>query len=37
MAQKESTFTNMTVTLFLVTLIAATILGFIHDLTKGDI
>jgi electron transport complex protein RnfG len=37
MAQKESTFTNMTVTLFLVTLIAATILGFIHDLTKEDI
>ncbi|WP_299578106.1 RnfABCDGE type electron transport complex subunit G [uncultured Sunxiuqinia sp.] len=37
MAQKESTFLNMTLTLFLVTLIAATILGFIYDLTKGDI
>lgn len=37
MAQKESTFISMTVTLFVVTLIAASILGFIHDLTKEDI
>lgn len=37
MAQKESTFLNMTLTLFVVTFVAAGILGFVHDLTKGDI
>ena len=37
MAQKESTFLNMTITLTLVALIAATVLGFVHDLTKEDI
>lgn len=37
MAQKESTFLNMVLTLFLVTLIAAAILGFVHDLTKDAI
>ncbi len=37
MAQKESTFLSMTLTLFLVTFVAATILGFIYDLTKADI
>ncbi|SFF24441.1 RnfABCDGE type electron transport complex subunit G [Sunxiuqinia elliptica] len=37
MAQKESTFLSMTLTLFVVTLVAATILGFVHDLTKEDI
>lgn len=37
MAQKESTFFSMTATLFVVTFIAAGLLGFIHDLTKDDI
>ncbi|HKJ42935.1 MAG TPA: RnfABCDGE type electron transport complex subunit G [Sunxiuqinia sp.] len=37
MAQKESTFFSMTATLFVVTFVAAGILGFIHDLTKDDI
>ncbi|NQU85846.1 MAG: RnfABCDGE type electron transport complex subunit G [Mariniphaga sp.] len=37
MAKRESTFTNMVVTLFLVTLIAAGALGFVYDFTKGPI
>lgn len=37
MAKRESTFTNMAVTLFLVTGIAAAALGFVYDLTKGPI
>ncbi len=37
MAQKESTFSNMTLTLFVVTFVAAAVLGFVHDLTKADI
>ena len=37
MAKRESTFTNMVVTLLLVTLIAAVALGFIYDLTKAPI
>jgi len=37
MASKESTFTNMVLTLFLVTLIASTTLGFIYELTKEPI
>jgi Na+-translocating ferredoxin:NAD+ oxidoreductase subunit G len=37
MAQRESTFTNMVVTLLLVTVIAATALGFVYDLTKDAI
>ena len=37
MAQRESTFTNMVVTLLLVTDIAATALGFVYDLTKDAI
>lgn len=37
MAQKESTFLNMTLTLTLVALVAATVLGFVYDLTKADI
>jgi electron transport complex protein RnfG len=37
MAQRESTFTNMVVTLLLVTGIAATALGFVYDLTKDAI
>lgn len=37
MAQRESTFTNMVVTLLLVTAIAATALGFVYDLTKDAI
>ena len=37
MAQRESSFLNMTLTLTLVALIAASILGFVHDLTKADI
>ena len=37
MAKRESTFTNMVVTLFLVTGIAAAGLGFVYDLTKGPI
>jgi electron transport complex protein RnfG len=37
MAQRESTFINMVVTLFVVTFVAAAILGFVHDLTKDAI
>jgi len=37
MDKKESTFLNMVVTLFLVTLVAATALGFIYEITKGPI
>ena len=37
MAQRESTFLSMTATLFVVTFVAAGILGFIYDLTKADI
>lgn len=35
MAKKESTFLNMTLTLFLVTFISSTILGFVYEITKG--
>ncbi len=37
MASKESTFTNMVLTLFIVTLAASTALGFIYELTKKPI
>ena len=37
MAQRESTFLSMTATLFVVTFVAAAILGFIYDLTQADI
>ncbi|MDX9882897.1 MAG: RnfABCDGE type electron transport complex subunit G [Prolixibacteraceae bacterium] len=37
MAQKESTFLNMVLTLMVVTLVSAAILGFVHDLTKDAI
>lgn len=37
MAKRESNFTNMVLTLLLVTGIAATILGFVYDLTKTPI
>lgn len=37
MAKRESTFTNMVVTLLLVTAIAATALGYVYDLTKDAI
>ncbi len=37
MAKRESTFTNMVITLFLVTGVAAAALGFVYDLTKGPI
>lgn len=37
MAKKESTFTNMVVTLVLVTGIAAAALGYVYDLTKAPI
>ncbi len=37
MAQKESTFLNMVLTLMVVTLVAAAVLGFVHDLTKDAI
>ncbi len=37
MAKRESTFTNMVVTLLGVTAIAATALGYVYDLTKGPI
>jgi electron transport complex protein RnfG len=37
MASKESTFTNMVLTLFIVTLAASTTLGFIYELTRGPI
>lgn len=34
---KESTFKNMTLTLFVVTLLASTSLGFVYSFTKGPI
>ncbi len=37
MAKRESTFTNMVVTLLAVTAIAATALGYVYDLTKEPI
>ncbi|MBN2635507.1 MAG: RnfABCDGE type electron transport complex subunit G [Prolixibacteraceae bacterium] len=37
MAKRESTFTNMVVTLLLVTALAATALGYVYDLTKDAI
>ena len=37
MAKRESTFTNMVVTLLAVTAIAATALGYVYDLTKVPI
>lgn len=37
MAKKESTFTNMLVTLLLVTLFASAALGVVYELTKEDI
>lgn len=37
MAKRESTFINMVVTLFVVTVVAATALGYIYDLTKEPI
>lgn len=37
MAKRESTFTNMVVTLLLVTAFAATALGYVYDLTKDAI
>ena len=35
MSKKESTFLNMTITLFVITIIAGVSLGFINDITKG--
>lgn len=37
MAKKETSFFNMVLTLFLVTLISATALGFVYELTKEPI
>ncbi|MGM0530274.1 MAG: RnfABCDGE type electron transport complex subunit G [Bacteroidota bacterium] len=37
MANKESTFTNMVLTLFIITLAASTTLGFIYELTREPI
>ncbi len=37
MAKKESTFLNMFLSLFLVTLLSATILGFVYEMTKEPI
>ncbi len=37
MAKRESSFTNMVVTLLLVTAISATALGYVYDLTKDAI
>ncbi len=37
MDKKESSFINMVVTLFLVTLIASTALAFVYEITKGPI
>ena len=34
MSKKESTFLNMTITLFAITVIAGVSLGFINDITK---
>ena len=35
MSKKESTFLNMTITLFAITIVAGVSLGFINDITKG--
>ena len=35
MSKKESTFLNMTISLFVITIIAGVSLGFINDITKG--
>ena len=35
MSKKESTFLNMTITLFAITIVAGVSLGFINDNTKG--
>ena len=35
MGKRESTFINMTVTLFVITIVAGVSLGFINDITKG--
>ncbi len=35
MSKKESTFLNMTISLFVITVIAGVSLGFINDITKG--
>lgn len=37
MAKRESTFLNMVLTLFVVTLVAAGALGYVYELTKGPI
>lgn len=37
MSRKESTFSNMVITLFLVTLVSSAALGFIYELTKKPI
>ncbi len=37
MAKKESTFLNMVLTLFLVSAVASTTLGFVYELTKAPI
>ncbi|MBW6535743.1 MAG: RnfABCDGE type electron transport complex subunit G [Mariniphaga sp.] len=37
MAKRESTFINMVLTLLVVTFVAATVLGFVYDLTKDAI
>ena len=37
MAKKESSFINMVLTLFVVSLIASTVLGFVYELTKEPI
>ncbi|MFO7844825.1 MAG: RnfABCDGE type electron transport complex subunit G [Bacteroidales bacterium] len=37
MAKKESTFINMVLTLFMVTLVASAALGYIYEITKGPI
>lgn len=37
MAQKESTFLNMVLTLLIVSLVSAAILGYVHELTKDAI
>ena len=37
MAKRESTFGNMVIVLLVVTLVSATILGFVYDLTKDAI
>ena len=37
MAKKESTFTNMVATLFIITLVASTALAYVYELTKEPI